>query len=326
MTLARLVLPILLAGSAGVAHAQSAAAEVLFREARTLIKAGKLAEGCAKFDASARIEPSVGTLLNLGDCRDKLGMRASAWVAFRKAQDVAKRSNDPTNGSREKEARLRADALEGRLARIVIRVDGKVDGLVVRRSNEVVDVALWGTPVPVDAGTYTLVAEAPGYQTWRGQVIVDHSTKTQTVVIPMLARAAVSTTITPSIVTPPPQAFITTTRPGDPWTTPRKVGVAFAIAGLAAAGTGVYFGLRSDDLAEKADARCPRSTCADQQALAWTSEAKRDARRANALYIGGGVGLAAAAVLWIAGAPSDETVLVPTAGSDRVGVSLSGRF
>src|SRR4051812_35345515 len=74
-----------------IVHAQSAEAEVLFRDGRTLIRRGKLAQGCDKLDASERLESSVGTLLNLGDCREKLGKFASAWAAFRKAEAMAKR-------------------------------------------------------------------------------------------------------------------------------------------------------------------------------------------------------------------------------------------
>src|SRR6187549_3181233 len=76
------------------ANAQSAGAEALFREGRRLIKEGKLDQGCAKLAASEKLESSVGTLLNLGDCREKLGQTATAWAAFRKAEAMAKRAGD----------------------------------------------------------------------------------------------------------------------------------------------------------------------------------------------------------------------------------------
>src|SRR5690606_10533025 len=83
-----------LLGGAAAAHAQAAEAEVLFRDGRKLIKAGKLAEGCDKIAASERLESSVGALLNLGDCREKLGELASAWAAFRKAEARAKHAGN----------------------------------------------------------------------------------------------------------------------------------------------------------------------------------------------------------------------------------------
>src|SRR5262245_38536031 len=76
------------------ARAQNAAAEALFRGGRTLIKQGNLKAGCDKLEASEKLESSVGTLLNLGDCREKLGKPASAWAAFRKAEAIAKRDGN----------------------------------------------------------------------------------------------------------------------------------------------------------------------------------------------------------------------------------------
>src|SRR5262249_42741606 len=87
------------------ARAQSAEAEALFRDGRELIKAGKLAAGCERLAASERLESSVGTLLNLGDCREKLGKLASAWAAFRKAEALAKRT--PGDERRQAEAARR---------------------------------------------------------------------------------------------------------------------------------------------------------------------------------------------------------------------------
>ena len=75
----------------GTIHVWNAAAEALFREGRALIKHGKLAAGCDKLEASEKLESSVGTLLNLGDCRERLGKPATAWAAFRKAEAIQHR-------------------------------------------------------------------------------------------------------------------------------------------------------------------------------------------------------------------------------------------
>src|SRR5689334_2197625 len=106
-----------------IARAQSAGAEALFREGRTLIKAGKLDAGCDKLEASEKIESSVGTLLNLGDCREEQGRTATAWAAFRKAEAMAKRAGG--DNKRQSEAARRADKLEGSLATITIQVGAK---------------------------------------------------------------------------------------------------------------------------------------------------------------------------------------------------------
>ena len=77
---------------AATASAQSPAAEALFQEGRRLIKQGRLEAGCDKLAASQQLETSIGTLLNLGDCRERLGKLASAWAAFDRTRHEAARN------------------------------------------------------------------------------------------------------------------------------------------------------------------------------------------------------------------------------------------
>ena len=104
MTIARLAITMVVAASSTTARAQSAEAEMLFREGKRLIKDGKIAEGCDKLEASDRIESSVGTLLNLADCREKNQQLATAWATFRKAAASAKNESCrqcPPEGARK---------------------------------------------------------------------------------------------------------------------------------------------------------------------------------------------------------------------------------
>ena len=78
--------------SAALAHAEpNPEAEKLFRDGRALAKQGNLAGACDAFAASNKLESSVGTLLNLGDCRAKLGQTATAWATFVEAGRLAKK-------------------------------------------------------------------------------------------------------------------------------------------------------------------------------------------------------------------------------------------
>src|SRR5262249_9554586 len=186
---ARAVLAIAITGIAwplAHAHAQSPEAEVLFRDGRDLIKRGQLAAGCDKLVASERIESSIGTLLNVGDCREKLGKLASAWAAFRKAEGMAKRAGDD---KRQAEAARRAAQIEPRLSNLVIEVPRRIAGLGVRRGGEIVDEASWNTAVPVDPGSYAIAAEAPGFVAWSATVPVMAGAKREVVVVPSLERA-----------------------------------------------------------------------------------------------------------------------------------------
>jgi hypothetical protein len=311
------------------AHAQSAEAEVLFREGRKLIKAGKLQPGCDKLEASEKLESSVGTLLNLGDCREKLGRYASSWAAFRKAEATAKVQG--RDEKRRNEASKRAIALEAKLSQLVILVPGRVSGLVVKRDEEVVDAAMWNTPLPVDPDTYTIVAEAPGFKPWRRDVTVTGKQRRVAVTVPALERAPAPevlapTTITPVVVQPPPLVPRVEQRSSSMWTPSRKVALGIGVAGVAAAGTGLYFGMRSRDLESRSNEVCPTALCDDPDALRDNDRAQTAARNANILYAVGGVALAASAVIWIVGGPDKEVRIAPNVGSDHAGVSFGGSF
>ena len=336
------------------AHAQNAGAEALFREGRALIKQGNLEAGCDKLEASEKLESSVGTLLNLGDCREKLGRPASAWAAFRKAEALAKR--DGKDKKRQAEARRRALALEDDLANITVQVGpkSKSDGLVIKRDGEVVDPELWGDAIVVDPGGHVIVAEAPGYKPWKVEVSVGKGGR-RWVVVPSLepiaepAKPAPRPRVTERsgpapgqerpVVTPPPAPpprVVVTPEPAPPatrtvvvqetWNTTRGIAVALGIAGAGAIGTGLYFGSRADDLQTQSNAICPTTTCDDPQGLALNRDARAQGLRANVLFVAGGAAIAAATVMWFVGKPDETTVIAPAIGDSQVGASLTGRF
>src|SRR5215471_15599831 len=94
-----------------------ATAEALFADGRRLVAAGDYAAACPKFAASQKLDPGVGTALNLADCYERMGRWASAWAEFRSAASAAHGV-----GAREREelAEARAKALEGRLSYLTI--------------------------------------------------------------------------------------------------------------------------------------------------------------------------------------------------------------
>ena len=143
---------------AGLAIA-SPEAEGLFREGRSLMKAGQLDAACDRFARSQKLEPSVTTLLNLGDCHERAGRTATAWDTFLQAKRLAEITD-----KRRAEAERRATALEPQLARLTITIDGdhQARGLVILRNRKPVDPAAWNTAVPIDPATYQIEARAPG--------------------------------------------------------------------------------------------------------------------------------------------------------------------
>ncbi|CAN5846954.1 hypothetical protein BH11MYX3_BH11MYX3_21310 [soil metagenome] len=205
-----------------VAHADPAA-EQLFRDGQVLFKQGKLADACDRFARSQRLEPRIGTLLNLGSCLEQLGRTASAWESFLAAKAMAVTANDTRRAA---EANRRARALGPKLAYLTISVppDRVVDGFELRRNGILVDAAVWNVPVPVDPGEYNLVASAPGREPWSGDQTIAAGQRATVTVEPLVAIAATTTTttITPLPIEPPKPKPIAIVIPIEPTSSPAR--------------------------------------------------------------------------------------------------------
>jgi hypothetical protein len=316
----------LLTATASAQAPDVSSAEALFREGRRLMKEHQIAEACEKFEASERIDDSVGTLLNLADCREKNGQLATAWATFLKAASTARTRHD----DHETTAKAHAAALEPRLSYLTISVpeSSKVDGLVIRRDDVEIDPALWNTGVPVDAGRYKISGEAPGHEAWSTVIDIREERQHASVEVPRFKPLReLSKVVVPEVK--PVAAVLPDIGPSEEpsprVTTLRKLSIASAVVGAGSLGAGVYFGVTAKDLARQSDAICPGRVCGDAHALALNHSAQRDALASEVLFGVGGAAVAGAVVMWIAGAPSHAT-LVPTASDHEAGVSLVGAW
>jgi hypothetical protein len=182
--------------SPSIARAQEpgdkAAAEALFQLAQRAMADGKYAEACPRLEASAKLDPGVGTLLFLGDCQEKLGKLASSWATFREAMALASSRGDTERAS---VAELRATALRPRLSHVIYVVDPRNDmpGFELRRNGTLVSQGSWGLALPSDAGSYQLEATAPGYQAFRSRMNVQLDVaEPVSAQVPVLQRAVAS--------------------------------------------------------------------------------------------------------------------------------------
>lgn len=356
MTAASRVLVVAIAGlvAPSAAHAQNAAAEALFREGRKLLKQGDLKAGCDKLEASEQLESSVGTLLNLGDCREKLGKPSSAWTAFRKAQALAKHAGN--DAKREQEAKRRAERLEPDLASITVQVGPKArdHDLVITRDGEVLTRDQWGTAIVVDPGSHRVVVEAQGFERWESEVSIGKGSK-RWIVVPKLEpipeptpeptkqqAPPVATTPPPKpqppVAAPPPARESPRVTISPPPPTPRALtvqptrsqtrGIAVAVGalGVGAIAIGGYFASQAGDLQSQSNAICPTTTCDDPEGLRLNNDAQDQALRANVLFATGGLALLAGVVTWFVGKPEERTVITPVVTDSHVGASFARRF
>jgi tetratricopeptide (TPR) repeat protein len=296
----------------------SARAKQLFDEGRALAKANKYAEACERFEQSFALDAETGTEVNFADCLEHLGKLRRAWQLFDRAADESLRGG---NNVRAKFARDRANALEGKLATIVVHVDQPVPaGLVIRIGDHDVTLAdeIRDRVEPADLD---VVAIAPDYRELRVPVhAVAGASNEVRVLLERIPRDSKGVAITPPFSESP------TRRPIDPLpythveaqaTFERdrgRVRVAYIVGGagiaIGAGGLGIalYAKHAYDDNAAKGD----------------IAAANRDVHLADVatgFAIISGAAVATAAVLYFT-APRERVVVAPTGN----GVAIAGRF
>jgi len=284
---------------AAYADDNASRADALFQEATALVQQGRYADACPKLEESQSIDPAVGTQFNLADCYEHVGRTATAHALFMEVARVAKLAG---KFEREKSARERADALAPKLGHLTILVTSEVPGLEVHVAKKTVAKDDWGKPMPEDAGTYAIVATAPEHASFEAQAIVADGA-TQTITIPAL----VSTAPPPPPPAPPP--------PPPKSSTMKTLALVSAGVGVAGVAVGTIAGVIAISKHSDADRDCPKDTyhfnCPTQAGTdAWN--ASTSAGNISTIgFIVGGVGLAGAAVLWIA-APKTQVAVGPS--------------
>jgi serine/threonine-protein kinase len=305
---------------AAPAFAQSgntAAAEALFQEGRTLFQAGKFAEACPKLAESNRLDPATGTLLTLALCHEGEGKLASAWAEF---TDVEGRSQREGRDDRVKIAREHATALRPRLSTVTVEFAAdaaQTPGLEVRVNGVSLGIGSFGVAVPMDGGEHRAEATAPGKAPWHGTFTLKPESDTVRVTVPVLTDAAVDAP--PAAVTPAPTDAPATVST-DSGSGMRTAALITAGAGVVALGVGTYlaFDAKSDYDAAKKD--CDGTVC-DGGPFQASEDARSQGTVATVVFVVGGAALATGAVLWFL-APSGSEEAPSAAGIrvNRVGV------
>jgi hypothetical protein len=307
------------------------AAESLFSDARRLMQAGDYAHACPKLEASRRLEPGLGTTLNLGDCYEKLGRTASAWAEFKSAAAEAQKLGDAL---RKATALERAAALEPRLSRL--QIDVADPSVSVYRNGEALSAAVLGSAIAVDPGSYELEARAPGKATWKQTVRVEGAAATVEVDVPALADepgAAATSLPQPAPLPGAGPLASATPVPASPEPAPpaassggseRTLAWVLGGVGVAAVATGATFGLLASSSWSKAKDSCqdPPYECTPD-AVSQAGDASSRATVATVAFLVGGAALGTSLVLFLTS--SDEPASAELALSPS-SVTLRGRF
>jgi hypothetical protein len=333
-----------MAAAAQSTSADKALATQLYDDADAAMKAGNYGTACPKYHESYRLDPQLGILLHLADCHEKMGKLASAWAEFKEAIEFAERKKAGGQAeTRDQLARTRATALEPKLARMTVKVTDEIQGLEVLRGEAPVSRAIWGSAVPIDPGTYTITAKAPGKKTWTQSVKVEALGARIEVVVPKLEPEPVAATPPPEkpaapvptpVATPVPppaksaQADLGVTPPAS---SPQKT-IGFVVGGVGVVGlaVGAVFFLKRNSALSDRDAICPTGFCSPSEGEQIRA-LESDAKSATTLgLVVGGLGGAAlvGGIVLIATAPSNRpsAMVTPWMNAGAGGAVVTGRW
>lgn len=275
--------------------ADAAMAQSLFEKGRAQMQRGEHSEACATFEESNRLDPSAGTLLNLGKCHELIGRTASAWAAFEQAIVIGRAKGQ----TRHVEAGEQyAAEIEPHVPKLIISATRAIPGLKIYRDGTEIAEAARETPIAIDPGPHYIRAEAPGYQPWLRTITVEKDA-TVNVQVPDLLPAVRNPgnalpyepiTQSPAETSPPAmELFI--------------AGLAVGGVGVICLGAGTGFGIATlNDASEARDDEdlCPDGRCTEA-GWAHVEDAETKATASTALLAGGGILTAAGVALGVAG-------------------------
>jgi hypothetical protein len=303
-------------------------AEAAFQEGRGHLAAGHYPEACKSFRESLREDPASGTLLALAYCEELSGHLASAWANYRAAAELAQKEG---HEERRGAATNQVNALATRVSVLTIVVPPPVmtmPGLRVTLDGTEIAPAAYGTPLPVDGGTYRVEA-AVGNASWSASVSVQGERDKQVVVVELRA---------PVVAPAPPRAAARprkVARPSSTGIRPNEDSKAGGVLPYFATGAavgggvglvlGIGFGLAADsrDRASYRDGHCDDRGC-DPRGIELRNGALRAARVSTWSFVVGGALAVASGALYVGyayGKPSGPRVVaIVDQGSASIGI------
>jgi hypothetical protein len=255
----------------GPSSAEQAAAAALFEDGRKLMGKHQFEPACDKFAESQRLDPRLGTLLNLATCHREIGKTASAWAEF---QEAAKQAEEKKQPQRQAFAQRSADELERELAHVVFDAKEAPEGLAIQFGDKALGVGALGSKLPIDPGTYRLEVTAPGRKPYTTEVTVEEGPSSKSITIPNLER----------IATQPTEAAPDETDDG--LSTLQYAGLATGGAGVLFLGVSTVFGIVTFSEQGTVDEHCEGQFC-DQEGLDADDSAHTAAAVSTVTFIAG---------------------------------------
>ena len=301
-------------------------ADETFHAGRELMKDGKFADACPKFEESQRADPASGTLLALAYCQELSGLLASSYANYLSAADLAAKEGQ---AERQKAAGERAEGLSKRVSTLTVIVPpelGRQAGLKVLRDGIELERISYNVRIPLNGGTHAIEVTAPGRERWAGVVTLQTEADHKTLAVPILE--------------PESQSFIELTGPRRagggghpaPAESPsvrrmRQASIGLGLASAVGVTLGVTFGVaaKSRNDASNRDGHCDASGC-DAYGADRRDSALSAARASTWSFVAAGALGAGALVLYFKADSTASTQLATSLIDGSPRVSLRGSF
>ena len=278
----------------------------LFDDGTKLLRAESVHEACAKFAESQKLDPQLGTLLNLATCHERDGRLATAWTEYAELADSASKKKDQKRAAYAKKKVAELAPVRPRLQLTVPSGvnELKLDGIVLGQ-------AAWNAVLPIDPGDHVVEYAAPAKKPGNQHVIATKGQTTQAVLPPLEDDAAPA----PAVVVVVPAATPTPTPLTVPAPAPdqsapepaparsstlKTVGYVVGAVGIAGLGAGGIFGGIALGDKSTVDHDCIGNQC-NQAGLHAVDSARRDATISTVSFIAGGACLAAGVTMVVVG-------------------------
>lgn len=319
-----MTIAIVLAAPAVASAAPSAAdaklAEGLFLSGKEAMAKGDLVSACARFTESHKLDPAVGTLLNLATCEERSGKLVVALEHFTRA-----RSQLAKEDFRVAFADERVEALSRRVGRVTLkfRTPRPPDGHVLRDGVLLEDKEL-AEPLLIDPGVVTITYEVPNVEPERVQIelaegeqkLVELGPPPQPAEALPPAHDDAPATAAPRIATPTPRAHAA--RRTFAWVTG-----GLAIAGLT---TGAVAGIMTINAASTYKDHCNAGECDDTGLEAASTGRTVRVVSPVGFAVGAAFGALSAYLFLTSRASSPRAIIAPAVVREGAGLSIVSTF
>lgn len=293
-------------------------ADALFKKGKQLAGDKRYADACPAFEQSMKLDPAIGTQLNIAKCYEDWGRIGKALVAYRVAEKMAKDAKDP----REPKIRALVESLDPEVPRLTIKLPkgANPDGVVVKLDSE--PMTTFGEQLIIDPGPHTI------------EYTVDGGPKKQKTVPVERAGDSEVTLDVPKDRVVKKQADADDTSPDEPPAPGRNQrigGIALGGAGVIAIGVSTILTLSAKGKYDDAlEMHCmgAKDMC-NSMGLEATRDARSTANTATVIFLVGAAAVGGGVALYLL-APkavtSEHAYLVPSVTPDGAGVVFGGSF